>query len=192
MNIEEKLNLKKGFGLVEALIALVIIAITMIAALRTVASSIRQVKNNEIEDKANELMSSTLEYAYGYRNIDLPIIDDDPPTEFPLQAFITTPGQFLCFSSVLDLSTDQSRLVYVNNGETGCEKIGGSNINYQVTYENATEESEVIYHQVIFSNTPVSESGQLVDKIRITSIVLYEYEGQILRQRLDAYRPLYF
>lgn len=186
--MSNKLKIKKAFGLVEALIALVIIAITMISALKTVSSSLRQVKNNEIEDKANEFMSSALEYAYGYRNIDLPQNGSD---SFPIQSFIDLPDQFLCFRAVLDIDSNVSSLEKISEG-SNCTKLSSADEAYQISYQSNFEETEVIYHQVIFSNTPVSESGKLVDKIRITSIVLYEYEGKIMRQRLDAYRPLYF
>jgi type II secretory pathway pseudopilin PulG len=184
---------KSGFGLVEALIALVIIAMTMIAALRTVSSALRGVKNNETEDKANELMTSALEYAYGYRNIDLPKVSGG--ADFPIQSFIDNINQAECYTTSYDLASNPpvSTLIHVANGIDNCKILQTTDDRFDVTI-TGQESTEVIYHQVIFTNVPVTGSGtdKLEDKFRITSIVLYEFEGQILRQRVDAYRPLYY
>lgn len=190
-------KLKKGFGLVEALIALVIIAVTMVSALETVSSALRQVKNNEIEDKANELMTSALEYAYGYRNIDLPIQSGTDTIQLSFtQAANNNVVDHVsyCYKPTVDFTTNKVTLVKVSEGIAGCGIIASPSSNYKVDYDStiAIEESEEIYHQIIFTNVPVSGSGELTDKIRVTSVVLYTQEGTIQRQRVDAYRPIFF
>lgn len=183
---------QKGFGLVEALIALLIIAVTMVSALRTVSTALRQVKNNETEDKANQLMTSALEFAYGYRNIDLPKISGTQ--DFPLNDFNTLTNQTLCFRPTVDLQSKKVELTLVANNPTNCGLMNTANNDYLVTYTNndSNEVSEEIFHQIIFSNIPITGTGNLDDKIRITSVVLYTQEGEIVRQIVDAYRPIFF
>jgi type II secretory pathway pseudopilin PulG len=185
--MRQNIKLNKAFGLVEALIALIIIAITMVSALETVSSALRQVKSNETEDKANQLMSGVLEYAYGYRNIDL-------PTEVNVNIFDNDPNQMVCYKPTFDLASNKVNLSLVGNNPTNCALMNAVDDNYLVDYSgnDSGEVGEEIYHQIIFTNIPITGTGNLEDKIRITSIVLYSQEGNIVRQRVDAYRPIFF
>lgn len=174
----KKHNLK-AFGLVEVLIALVFVASSMIVALNTVSRALKISKDNEIKDKAMGVMLSGLEYGNAEKQLGLPIDD--------VANFIGTK----CFklnAANIDGKTGET----LKSGSAVLdEEVCGNEIdtppicpeNYKINVPGMD-----ICNQIIISSTNITGTGEMADKIRITSIVTYYIDGEIMTEKAHAFR----
>ncbi|MCA9386167.1 hypothetical protein KC717_05970 [Candidatus Dojkabacteria bacterium] len=185
MNDNKKRLLKRGVGLIEVLIALVLISTSMILAIRTVSRGLKATKENEIRDRSVGVMLQALELnqiqldAAG-SPIDLVGLEDstDSIQCYSSSSNGTTGGDFIsslvkqtCVVGNLELTSDS------------CDT--GSNY-----YANLGEGLEIC-HQVILTTTQNDYISDLSpNNLRITSIVVYTIEGEKIRERIDTYRRI--
>ncbi|MBD3363093.1 hypothetical protein GF362_05215 [Candidatus Dojkabacteria bacterium] len=181
MGIYSEKSIKKGFGLVEALIALLLVASTMILAIRTVSIGVRSTKDNEIRDTAAGVMLRALEY----NQLDLP--------STLVNADFSQQDQTYCYK--LD---DNNDLILVDSTCSGVDMNNPDiisdcldNSSYLLTNTPGVN----ICNQIIFTNvTAGANAGSdiMSDKIRITSIVVYyiQNEDDPQVERVDTYRQL--
>lgn len=178
------LKIKKAFGLIEVLIALIFVASTMILSIQIVAKGLKASKDNEIRDNATGIMLRALEY----NQIDLP----DAVRDADFSSGIL--GVSKCYKlDKVSPDSDEVILKYIASPCDGTKEMvdcGGSYNNYRLDNTPGLD----ICNQVIFTNLKANavEPTHIIsdDKIRITSRVVYIIDGQEIIESVDTYRRL--
>lgn len=174
-------NLKKGLGLVEVLISLVLISTSMILAIRTVSRGLKVAKDNEIRDTAAGVLLRALEF----NQVEI------PPNFIPS----TRAGYKECYS-LKNLNSSQTIFdTIVEQTNANCSPVG----NPEITSCDASSpyllniDSAQICNQIIITNYPLG-SYELPavpfndNRIRITSVVVYTIEGEEIVETISTFR----
>ena len=169
---------KKAFGLVEVLIALVFVASSMIVALNTVSKALKISKDNEIKDKATGVLLSGLEYGNADNKLNIPF-DRETSSDnecYKLNAANVdgNTGQSLKSASVLSHVT------------SSCEEIDSCS---ESSFYKVNIPGMDICSQIIFTKTNL-DGSPMQDKIRVTSIIAYYLNGEILTEKLHSFRDI--
>ncbi len=169
----------KGYGLVEALIAMLIISTTMISAFSMIARSFITVKEDEVRDRASYVMLRALEFGNAYDQLALPSEVNNELSSANANPF------FKCYSFDGQLSPDDSNITdnlqYKGDNCTPITSCDTSNPYY------TPFEGMFICNQIIFT-TQNLEGVEMTDKIRITSIGAYVVGTKVETSRIDTFR----
>lgn len=186
IHLGKKYNkLKKAMGLVEVLIALVLIATTMIMAIRVVAKGLKTTKENEIKDRAAGIMLR----AFEFNQLEIPSDVFDPAS------LNTDPDHMTCFA-LDNVSPDDNFFRLMRETNENCP--AGANVeittcdpdsDYLVRYIEGVN----ICNQIIFTNYPISVytgTPSLTDQYRITSVVVYELEEGFFQEKINTFKTI--
>lgn len=180
-----KFRLQKAFGLVEVLIALLLVSSTLVLALTSVSKSLRIAKENEIRDSANAILLRGLEF----KSLDLPqgVVSDINRTKQYGGVFARC---YKLDSSLIDIN--KVELIEVAEKCSVDSVIGECIEGYKLTNTQGVE----ICNQIVYSNADYGEddSFQVVEplnnKIRITSTVIFYLDGNKVSESLVVYKNL--
>jgi competence protein ComGC len=174
----------KAFGLVEALIAIIFVASTMILAVKVVAKGLQISKQNETRDQAAGIMLRALEY----NQLDLPskvmsdLVSDDPSTPVSVcYKLDEDEAEGISLSEVAGTCSP-----YSDRMEMDCEPDSV----YALSLDGV-----LVCNRVIFTNVPAGVTSDsldvtIPDKIRINSTVAYNLDGQTIVESVDTYRKV--
>lgn len=177
----------RSMGLVEVLIALILIATTMVMAIRVVANGLKVAKENDMADSAAGIMLRAIEINQ-FDLTDLVSTWDSSP---PYGLF--DGGTFSCYTlPILDVEDTLVDLLGGNKVTSGCMGFPEIDSCTQASpYLVSSYQGAPICHQIILTNYPIgSYSGGSYNNntIRITSIVVYVLDGKYEKQKIDTFQ----
>ncbi len=155
-----------GTGLVEVLTVLAILAFTMITIVGVTVRGMKQVKRNEVEDRAVGIQLRSLEYAKSPADLSLPVMQNGDILYF---AITSAPGIQLTQIS-------GSQVVDENN----CD------INSPYYVDLGTENNDLICNQVIIETKLNPSTNNLF--YEITSKLIFRALDNFESRELIAYR----
>ena len=169
---DKKLAKIRGFGLMEVLIVLAIVAATMVAAMQVSIQSLRVIKQNEIGDYANSVMVKALEVA-----------------KSPSDVQVSGTAQITNFQGSYQLQTQvgsPSVLWKVSDSVVPMTANNCSNTSPYYTDISAVSNigNPVVCLQLIIRNI----SGLTGNAYEITSYLIYDIQDQQVERSIIGYR----
>lgn len=155
-------SVKKGFGLLEVLVALVVFGTTMIVALALTVRSLKIIKENEQADLAAAFMVSSLEYAKA-------------PIAVPANLPVGTYRVNLVNDQIVELIRESSIL----DETTDCDSSA-----YQLDID--TDQADFIFcNMIIVENiNPIDPNSNRL----ITSRIVYNHTDTTVMRELKSFR----
>jgi hypothetical protein len=174
--MSKKIN---AFGLIEVLIALLLVSSTLILAIRSVSQGLKISKENEIRDTAGSILIRSLEY----KNMRLPE-DVSSALEF---------GNHFAHCYKLDAdSVDQTNVVLTKINANCDIDSEITNCSDSDQYRLQNVEGLQLCNQIRFTNMEyINNVQQPLDRqLKITSTVVYYVDGEPEVESMSVYRNL--